>query len=264
MAAETHNIGEVVAALEKHFPLNTQDSWDNSGLIIGQRDWAVEGVLLTVDITEERVDEAIEKGCNLIISHHPILFRPLKKINGNSGDERIVAKAIKNDIAICAFHTPADKAKDGLSYQIGKRLGLSRMEILVKDEGSDERGYGVVGDMGNGMTASQFVGHIKEKLSCECVRHNECSKEIKRVAICTGSGSEFIDKAMRAGADAYVSADIKYHQFQQPEGKMLIADIGHYESEEISKNLFFEILTEIFSNFAICISGTCRNVINYN
>lgn len=262
--SQPHTIGDIIEVLEHHFPLNTQDSWDNSGLIIGRRDWEAKGVLLTVDITEERVDEAIEKDCNLIISHHPILFRALRHINMDSDEERLIAKAIKNDIAICAFHTPADKAPNGLSHKIGDMVGLRNMTTLIPDNGVDGIGYGVVGSLDHTMNAQEFISHIKKAIGCECVRHNEYNGGISKVAICTGSGSEFVENAMMANADAYITADIKYHQFQQPEGHMMIADIGHYESEEISKKLFFELLTEIFSNFAICISSTCRNVIKYN
>jgi len=259
-----YKIGDAVAVLEKHFPLHIQDSWDNSGLIIGCKEWTMTGILLTVDITEERVDEAIDKGCNLIVSHHPILFRPLQHLNYSNDEERLIAKAIKNDIAICAFHTPADKSSDGLSYQIGKKLELSNIKTMVADDSNAEIGYGIVGTLKEVMSSGKFVNHIKSTLGCECIRHNECDINISKVAVCTGSGSEFIKDAMTAQADAYVTADIKYHQFQQPEGRLLIADIGHYESEEISKKLFFELLTENFSNFAICISSTCRNVIKYN
>lgn len=266
---ETLRISDVINELDSVFPLSSQDSWDNSGLIIGNADWTVKGILFTVDINEQRIDEAIEKGCNLILAHHPILFHGIKRINGTSDEQRTIIKAIQNNIALCAFHTPADKSSIGLSRQIGKQINLQQMKTLIADCNS-ESGYGVIGQLQQPLTSSEFLQLVAEQLNCPSIRYNECNKQISKVAICTGSGSEFINDALQQNADAYITGDVKYHQFQQPEGKMLIADVGHYESEEISKKLFLDILTEKFanrkinfSNFALCISTTCSNVIKY-
>lgn len=267
---DTIKISNVVELLNEAFPLSAQDSWDNSGLIIGNRDRLLKGILFTVDITSERVEEAVERGCNMIVSHHPILFRGTKRINGNTDEERTIISAIKNDIAICAFHTPADKSSEGLSKVLGEKLGLCEMKPLIPEPGDAETGYGVIGTMERGLEADEFLGLLAERLGCETIRHSEYGHKVKRVAICTGSGSEFITDAIKAKADAYVTGDVKYHQFQQAEGRMMITDVGHYESEEACKKLFLDILMKKFaerqinfSNFALCISTTCSNVIKY-
>lgn len=260
-------IKDVVAVLDEAFPLSSQDSWDNSGLIVGDPEMELRGILLSVDINEGVVAEAINRGCNIIVSHHPILFRGLKRINGKNDEERTIVAAIKNDIALCAFHTPADKSPRGLSYQIGKTIGLKGMTTFVPDKGGYEKegqtsGYGVVGEMDEAMDAGEFMSMLKSRLGTLCVKHNQYTRKVKRVAVCTGSGSEFIDRAMAVGVDAYVTGDVKYHQFQMGEERLLIADVGHYESEEISKNLFFEILKEKMPTFAPCISDS-KNIIKY-
>lgn len=258
---------DVISALDAVFPLSTQDDWDNSGLIVGHPDEELTGVLLTVDITLERVQEAISKGCNMIVAHHPILFRGLKRLNGTTDEQKTIELAIRHNVALCAFHTPADKSSQGLSYALGKIIGLSDMHTFIPSNDGQNVGYGVVGTMSEAMPTEAFLAMLSHLLSCKCIRHNQYSGQVKRVAICTGSGSEFIADALHQKADAYITADVKYHQFQQPDGHMLIADIGHYESEEMSKKLFLDILTERFaeknSNFALCMSDTCGNVIKY-
>lgn len=260
-------VSDVVAALDEKFPLVTQDSWDNSGLIVGNPDSEIMGVLLTVDITSERVDEAIAKGCNMIVAHHPILFHGLKRLNGATDEQRTIEKAIKNNVALCAFHTPADKSAVGLSKALGIQIGLQNMRTFIPDAGKTDVGYGVVGTLQRPFAAQEFMALLVQKLGCQCIRHNTYEGNICNVAICTGSGSEFIADALAQKVDAYITGDVKYHQFQQPDGKLLIADVGHYESEELSKKLFLDILTERFaeknSNFALCMSDTCGNVIKY-
>lgn len=260
-------IKDVVAVLDEAFPLVSQDTWDNSGLIVGDPEMELRGILLSVDINEDVVAEAINRGCNMVVSHHPILFRGLKRINGKTDEERTIVAAIKNDIALCAFHTPADKSPRGLSYQLGRTIGLKAMTTFAPDRGGYEKdgqpsGYGVVGELDEAMDPREFMSRLKERLGTLCVKHSQCGRKVKRVAVCTGSGSEFIERAMEKGADAYVTSDIKYHQFQMGEGRLLIADVGHYESEELSKNLFFEILKEKMPTFAPCISDS-KNIIKY-
>ena len=259
-------IGDIVDAMDGVFPLSTQEDWDNSGLLVGSREWTLRGLLLTVDITEERVEEAIDKGCNMILSHHPIMFRGLRRLNGCNDEERTVMLAVKNDVALCAFHTPADKSLLGTSGTLGRMIGLEKIKTLALekcDEGGEARGYGVVGELKQPMCADEFMQTIKDRLGCQCIRHSDYDGKVRRVAICTGSGSEFIGLAKREKADAYVTADVKYHQFQQGDGMMMIVDVGHYESEELCKKLFFEILKEKMPTFAPCISDTCKNIIKY-
>lgn len=260
-------ISDIISALDDFFPLSTQDEWDNSGLIVGHPQNQVKGILLTVDINEQRVNEAIERGCNMIIAHHPIIFHGLKRLNGQTDEQRTIETAIKHDIALCAFHTPADKSANGLSKEIGNILQLSDIHIFIPDKNNQNIGYGIVGTLQQPLQTKEFVALLSKKLKCQCIRHNNYTRNISKIAICTGSGSEFITNALNQKVDAYVTADIKYHQFQQPENQMLLADVGHYESEEICKKLFLNILTERFAEknckFALCMSDTCENVIKY-
>ena len=258
-------VSDVIGALDAEFPISSQDSWDNSGLLIGNPRQEVTGILFTVDINEQRVEEAMSRGCNMIVAHHPLLFRGTRRVIGDSDEQRTIIQAIRNNVSICAFHTPADLARNGLSYQLGCLIGLNVMSVL--SQVGENCGYGVIGEMPNSVSASDFLSIVARKLGCECIRHSDYRSSVKRVAVCTGSGSEFIDAAIQAGADAYVTADIKYHQFQIPEGKMMIVDVGHYESEVLSKKLFLDILSKRlvgkFSKFALCISETCSNAIKY-
>lgn len=254
-------VSDIISVLDEAFPLKSQDDWDNSGLIIGSPEMQVKGVLFSVDITQQCVDEAIENGLNMIVAHHPMLFRGAKRITGSSSEQRIIMSAIKNDIAICAFHTPADKALCGLSSMLAKQIGIEKTDCLVPE--CESQGYGVVGNLPEKMPVDGFLQMLREKIGCKVVRYNDFSRAIRRVAICTGSGSEFISNAISAKADAYVTADVKYHQFQQPDGRMLIADIGHYESEDLSKKLFFEVVSEKFPKFALRISNASSNAIKY-
>lgn len=260
-------VNDVITALDAVFPLNTQDEWDNSGLIVGHSDGELTGVLFTVDITLERVQEAISKGCNMIVAHHPILFRGLKRLNGTTNEQQTIELAIRHNIALCAFHTPADKSSLGLSNALGRLIGLADMRTFIPSKTSQDVGYGVVGTLSAPMQLQSFMAMLSQKLSCKCIRYNQYSGSIRQVAICTGSGSEFIADALHQKVDAYITADVKYHQFQQPDGRMLIADVGHYESEEMSKKLFLDVITERFAeknpNFALCMSDTCGNVIKY-
>ncbi len=266
----TYSVADAIGVIEAAFPLEWQDDWDNSGLIVGDKTAPLRGVLLSLDVTEAVVDEAIERDCNLIIAHHPILFRGLKRLTGQTEEQRVVAKAIKHDISIFAAHTCMDKSPRGTSARLAQMLGLTDVHILKCErevQNGDEIvpvGYGVVGKLPHKMSSTEFLDHLKEKLQLNCVRHSDVVDVVERVAICTGSGSEFISTAKASGAQAYVTADIKYHQFQQVEGAMMIADIGHFESEVICKEIFSELLTEKLHTFAPSLSATSLNPIKYH
>jgi len=354
--------------LEEYAPLNYQEDYDNSGLLVGNPDLDVVGTLVALDCTEEIVDEAIAQNCNLIITHHPILFKGLKRLNGKSYIERVVIKAIKHNIALYAIHTNLDHVYNGVNGMICRKLGLKnprtlspkkgllkklitfcpvaeapalrealfeagagkisnysecsfnidgtgtfkgdehtnpfvgqkgiqhqepevRIEtiFLVQDERNvlvallenhpyeevaydiyalenklDAAGAGMVGWLEEGMEASDFLHFVKEKMQVTVIRHTKpLIKKIKRVAVCGGSGSFLLKDAIASGADAFITADFKYHEFFDADEKLIIADIGHFESEQFTSQLLIDIIREKFPNFAIRLTEHNTNPINY-
>ncbi|MBT7135773.1 MAG: Nif3-like dinuclear metal center hexameric protein [Polaribacter sp.] len=361
-------IKDITDYLEELAPLNYAEDFDNVGLLIGNYSDSVTGVLVTLDTLEKTVEEAITKKCNLIVSFHPIIFGGIKKLNGNSYVERVVLKAIQNDIAIYATHTALDNSKNGVSAKISEVLGLKNNKILLPKKGILKKlttfvpienaeklrnalfnagagnignydrcsfnidgegtyrgnqnsnpaigkkgenhtenetqisviyeskneatilaslqknhpyeeisyhllttenvhqniGMGMIGDLPKEMEENEFLLFLKERMKTACIRHsNLINKKIKKVAVLGGSGSFAISDAIKAGADAYVSADFKYHEFFKAENKIILADIGHYESEQFTKNLLVDYLTKKFSNFAIVLSEESTNPIYY-
>lgn len=362
-------IKEITNYLEDIAPLQYAESFDNVGLLVGNYSDEVTGVLVTLDTLEETVDEAIAKNCNLIVSFHPIIFTGLKKINGNSYVERVVLKAIKNNIAIYATHTALDNSKNGVSAKMAAVLHLKNTKILLPKKGivkklttyvpkeykeklkqslfkagagslgnysncsfvipgtstfrgnenatpflgNKEKNYaneeieltvyferkyelkivkalktnhpyeevsydvittdneyqnigmGVIGELDEELSEHAFLEILKTKMKIACIRHS-CllNKKIKKVAVLGGSGSFAISNAIKANADVYVSADFKYHDFFTAEKKILLADIGHYESEQFTKNLLVDYLTKKFTNFAIILSEKNTNPIYYS
>ncbi|TXD60381.1 Nif3-like dinuclear metal center hexameric protein [Polaribacter sp. IC066] len=354
--------------IEELAPLHYAESFDNVGLLVGHNTLKVTGVLVTLDTLEETVDEAIAKDCNLIVSFHPIIFGGLKKLNGHSYVERVVLKAIKNDIAIYATHTALDNSKNGVSAKMCEVLGLINNKILIPKKGIIKKlttyvpvkdadkvrnslftagagnignydncsfnvagdgtfrgnehanpvlgekgkvhteketkisvtyesknenyilktlqenhpyeevaydvittenlhqdiGLGMIGDLPLEMDEKDFLLYLKRTMKTDCVRHSAfINKKIKKVAVLGGSGSFAISNAIKANADAYVSADFKYHEFFKAENSILLADIGHYESEQFTKNLLVDYLTKKFSNFAVILSEKSTNPIYY-
>ena len=361
-------IKDVTNYIEELAPLAYAEDFDNVGLLIGDYNTKVTGVLVTLDTLEETVDEAIAQNCNLIVSFHPIVFSGLKKINGNNYVERVVLKAIQNNIAIYATHTALDNVNNGVSAKMCEVLGLQNCKTLIPKKGIIkklttyvpiaeaenlreklfEAGAGAIGNydncsfnidgkgsyrgnknsnptlgekgkvtfteetsisvtfdsylegkilqalfnthsyeevayeiitlnnsnqnVGMGMTGEfsdtidekEFLSFVKKTFKTDCVRHSELlDKKIKKVAVLGGSGSFAIKNAIKAKADAYISADFKYHEFFTAEKKILLADVGHYESEQFTKNLLFDYLSEKFSTFAIILSEKSTNPIHY-
>lgn len=359
---------ELTSYIESVVPLAYQEDYDNAGLIVGNTEMQLSGALLTVDVTEEIIDEAIRKNLNLIIAHHPIIFSGLKKITSKNYVERIIVKAIKNDIAIYAAHTNLDSIWGGVSNKIADKLELKNQKILeplsnylmklvyfvpveqaentknavfavgagqigeydhvsfnsegkgmfrasenanpyVGEKGKihiepevkveiifpkhiknkvvrelikvhpyeevaydlyplansfDRAGFGVVGDLTKEMDELNFLKKLKGIFSAQCVRYTKpLNKPIKRVAVCGGSGSFLLKKAILANADIFVSGDFKYHQFFDADGQIVIADIGHFETEQITKELFYELLIKKFPKFAVRLTEINSNPINY-
>lgn len=261
-------IKQLTDYLESLAPLNYQESYDNAGLLTGNLDWEIKGVVISLDATEAVIDEAIEKGCNVVISHHPIIFKGLKKINGKTYIERCIIKAIKHDIALYAIHTNLDNVyENGVSTEIGIRLGLQNTQVLAPNTMLDQNGLaglGCIGDLPEKMDASACLSYIKEKMKVDMIRHTALlDKPIKRIAVCGGSGASLLSTAIRAGADLYISADFKYHEFFDANNQVIIADIGHFESEQFTIELLFRLLNRKFSNFALFCTSVDTNPVKY-
>jgi len=249
--------------IEKIAPLNQSEDFDNVGLLIGNEMTEVKGVLVTLDTLEETVDEAIRKNCNLIVSFHPIIFDGLKKINGNSYVEKVVLKAIQNNIAIYATHTALDNSNVGVSAKMCEVLGLKNYNILIPKE-DENIGMGMIGDLPEPMQEEDFLKFTKKTFKTNGIRFSsKIGKSVKKIAVLGGSGSFAISNAIQKKADVYISADFKYHDFFKAEGKILLIDVGHYESEQFTKNLLVEYLTKKFTSFAIILSKKSTNPIYY-
>ncbi len=253
-------IKDITEYLESIAPLSLQEDYDNAGLITGNNSWECTGILCTLDVTEAVINEAINKKCNCIVAHHPIIFRGLKKINGNNHVENSIIAAIKNDIAIYASHTNLDNIINGVNGKIADLMGLTNRQILA---GTETVGAGLIGDI-NPTAEPVFLDHLKRRFDLELIRHTPfLNRPISKVAVCGGSGSFLISKALAAGADAYVTSDIKYHEFFGAEGRMLLCDIGHYESEQFTVSLFMDLLLQKFPTFAVLKSVVTTNPVNY-
>jgi dinuclear metal center YbgI/SA1388 family protein len=361
-------IRDITSYLETIAPPYLQEDYDNCGLLTGKASTPIQKILVTLDVTEAVLDEAISLGCNLVVAHHPLIFKGIKKLSGNGYVERCIIKAIRNDIAIYAIHTNLDNVLHGVSGKIAQMLGLEQVRILhpkastlqklvtyipkkdadqvmaevhaagagqighysecsfridgigtfkpdnqanphIGTAGNLERveevraevifpaylknkiiqtliqahpyeqpaydiyalenthpesGSGVVGELPQALSASEFLNHLKNSMKLNVIRHTALpSENIKRVAICGGSGSFLLKNAISLGADVYVSADFKYHEFFDADGRIMIADIGHYESEVYTKDLIAQVLTQKFSNIATLISEINTNPISY-
>ncbi|MCC6372800.1 MAG: Nif3-like dinuclear metal center hexameric protein [Bacteroidia bacterium] len=361
-------IGEILKELEAFAPLSLQEEYDNCGLLTGQRNDEVSGALLCLDCTEEVVDEAIALGINLVIAHHPIIFKGLKKINGSNYIERTIIKAIKYNIAIYACHTNLDNVKAGVNQKIGEKLGLTNLHILAPKSGLLKKlityvpvkqhqqvldalfaagaghignyshcsfntsgtgtfqgqegtnpfigkpnelstepeikietifesynetniisalmqshpyeevafdvfqltnkhnaiGSGMIGQLVEPMEEETFLKLVKSVFMVPSIRHTKkTGKTIKKVAVCGGSGSFLLKNALSAGVDAYVTADVKYHEFFDAENKLLLIDTGHFESEQFTPEIFYDIIKKKFNTFAVHLSKINTNPINY-
>jgi len=258
-------IKEITDAIEAYAPLWLQEDYDNTGFQVGDPDAEATGALLCVDVTEEIIEEAAGKGFNLVISHHPLLFRGVKCVTGRNRPERTLAAAIRKGITVYSSHTAMDSAAGGVSGRMASRLGLEGVEVLVPSRHGNGTGLGAVGDLPEPMEVMQFVAKVKEAFGCGMLRMSrpEGLKTVSRVALCGGSAAEFIPEAIAAGAQVYVTADCKLNQFIDNASDILLVDAGHFETEECTKEIFWDILTKKFPNFAVCYSDSEKNPIIY-
>ncbi len=361
-------VSQITNYLSSRVPVSLQEDYDNSGLQVGDEASEISSVLLSVDVTEEIVDEAIKEGAGLIITHHPLIFKGLRSITGRNYIERVIRKAIKNDIAIYSAHTNLDVFRGGVSYMMAQKIGLRnvsalteikrrllkiavfvpeknieqvrmamfdagagsigeydhcsfstrgegsfragegtnpyageigrdhfekevRIEVIVPDYSESAvvsamikshpyeevaydiyrlenalpgAGLGCIGDLDKRVDASKFLNDIATVFEAKGVRYSgNVNSTVKKVALCGGSGSSLIKDALWKGADIFITADIKYHSFFEGNDKMIIADIGHYESEKSSLEILYELITKKFPKFAVRFSKNNTNPINY-
>jgi len=361
-------IRSIIEILETVAPPALQESYDNAGLLTGQPDWPCTGILCSLDAMEAVVDEAVEKKCNLVVAHHPIIFSGLKKINGNNYVERTIIKAIKNDIALYAIHTNLDNVLQGVNGMIAQQLGLTNLRVLAPKERQLEKlyffvppehaetvrsaifeagggaighyrecsfsatgtgtflpvsgarpftgetgkrheaaelkmeilypfylrnkilaalrenhpyeevayetialnnlhqevGSGITGEFPEPMEETDFLHQLKSVFHLPALRHTPLlGKRIRKVSICGGAGSFLTKAAISSGSDAYITADIKYHEFFDADGRILLADIGHYESEQFTIELLHRILQEKIPNFAVLKTAVNTNPVQY-
>lgn len=257
-------IADIIGVLEDFAPLRLAEDYDNPGLQVGDASRSCSGVLLCVDPLPERVAEAVKLGCNLIICHHPLLFRGIKQVTGATLQQRMVIDAIKADVAVYAAHTNLDATVGGVNTFLAQELGLTAAEPL--DRGADEgAGIGAVGNLPHSVSPVEFVDKVKLLLGSPIARCTspEYVRQIRRVALCGGSGGSLIPLAEAAGADVYVTSDVRYHDFIDYGPRMLIVDVGHYDAENCTKRIFYHVISEKFPNFAVHISRQEKNPINY-
>jgi len=247
-------IREIIESIEELAPLRWQEDYDNSGLVLGNTDNECTGALICLDIFPSTIEQAIEKHCNLVISHHPCIFHAIKKFVYGSQISQILTLAIKNDIAIYCAHTCMDNSKLGIAYGLSKVLLLDDFKAFDKSRFAEEENYlggGAIGKLSNPIKAKDYLTIIKKNLGIGALKYcGNIEKEIQTVGFCGGSGSFLIPKAIEKNCDIYLTADIKYHDFLSYSDRIILADIGHFESEQFIKQRFFDIISEKNRNFA--------------
>ena len=274
-------IKEIIDALEIFAPLPLQDGFDNAGMQVGLTDVKATGALLCLDVTEDVVEEAINQGINLIISHHPLMFKGYKSITGKDYTERCIMNAIKNEITIYSMHTNLDNAPNGVNYKIAEKIGLKNVKVLdpkeyMQQESSNNTeennkpsewlmaGSGAIGELEEPMTETEFLKHVKKTFEAGCVKHTKLTgRLISKVAICGGAGAFLMEKAVKEYADAFVTGEIKYHDYFYYEDKILATEIGHYESEQYTKDIIQDFLNRKFPSLRTEQTKINTNPIKY-
>ncbi|MBQ2096935.1 MAG: Nif3-like dinuclear metal center hexameric protein [Bacteroidales bacterium] len=259
-------LSEIIHFLDNEFHPEYQENYDNSGFLLGNPDTEYTGALVAIDLTPDVIHEAVSLHANLIVTHHPFIFSGIKRITPANTIGSMIFSLIQNNIAVYAAHTNLDNLSNGVNGILAFQLGLTDCHILrpMSETSSPDIGAGMIGNLPYPIPVSAFIDHVKACLGLPFLRVSDlASPAVSRVAICGGSGSFLIDDAIRQHADIYLTGDIKYHDFQRAEGRITIADIGHYESEQFAKQLFYSVISKKFSNFACFISQQGRNFVNY-
>ncbi len=258
-------IQDVTTYLESIAPTDLQESYDNAGLIVGQPATEVTGVLTSLDCTEDIIAEAKARGCNLVVAHHPIVFRGLKRFNGSDYVQRTVIKAIKEDIAIYAIHTNLDNVRhQGVNERIAERLGLQNLRLLGPKNEEGTIGSGMLGELPSALPERDFLQLLKDRMETPVIKHTVLrGQPVRTVALCGGAGGFLLPMAKRAGAQVFVTSDYKYHEFFDADGEIIICDIGHYESEQFTTQLLAELLIKKFRTFAVLCTERITNPVRY-
>ena len=263
-------IKEIVSALERFAPLPLQDGFDNAGLQIGLTEAEATGALLCLDVTEAVLDEAIALGYNLVISHHPLIFKGYKSITGRDYVEHCIMKAIKNDIVIYSAHTNLDNAPGGVNFKIAEKLGLNDVRFFGKkqsvtvDNTEVKGGEGVIGTFAQPIAADDLILMLKRIFAVECIQANQVlRREIKTIALCGGAGSFLLENAISEGADAFITGEMHYHDYFGHDQEIQICAIGHYQSEQFTNEVFKEIIESHCPNVTCFMTKVNTNPIIY-
>lgn len=258
-------IKDVVVTLERFAPLPLQESYDNAGLQIGLTEAEdVSGVLLCLDVTEEVIEESVRKGCNLVVSHHPLLFRPLRHITGQTQVERCVAMAIRKGVSLYAAHTNLDNAPGGVNFMIAEKLNLHGVRFL-QPLSDGQGGSGVVGILPKSLAVADFIRQVAGAFGVEALMHNDFKdRDISRVALCGGAGDFLLDESIRQGADAFLTGEMGYHRYFGHEHDLLIGVLGHYQSEQYTVELLHRILEKAHPGLHIEETSIRTNPIRVN
>jgi dinuclear metal center YbgI/SA1388 family protein len=261
------HVQDICDLIESFAPLNLQESYDNAGLLVGKPEWVLNGVLIALDVTEPVINEAIEHGCNLIISHHPLIFKGIKQLTGVGRVNTCLIKAVKHDMAIYAGHTNVDAVLNGVNGMIADKLGLVNTRILVPvqtDTAGNPAGPGLIGDLVDPMDELSLMEQIKARFCCASLQYSKLTgRPVKTVAVCGGSGSEYLEAARRAGATVFFTGEAKHHEFFTDGLEILLVVAGHFETEQFTKQLFFDLITKKFPTFAVRVSTEEKNPVNY-
>lgn len=255
-------VKDIAKAIEDFAPKRLQESYDNTGLQVGNPEMEVSAVLLCLDITEDVLSEAIERHCNLIVTHHPLLFKGLKEVTGRTATERIVIRAIRENIAIYSAHTNLDSAWEGVSHEMAHALDMTELKVLEPKDSTATTGLGVIGNL-RPTPKMEFLRKVKETFGVKALKYSVQSPQlvIKRVALCGGAGASLIPLAADSGADAIITGDVKYHDFTAFGSDLLIADIGHYESELCARRIFSRIIRERYPDLVLYFPDSEQNPI---
>lgn len=255
-------VAEISGAIEEFAPKSLQENYDNAGLQVGDPQAGVTAVLVCLDVTEEVLKEAKERECNLVVSHHPLIFRGLKSLTGADTTQRLVIEALKDNIAVYSAHTNLDSTWDGVSHEIARKLDVKDPEVLEPQTGNPKAGLGVIGNI-KPLPKIEFLRKVKETFKVTALKYSAQSPMlvVRRVAVCGGAGASLITSAIQAGADIIVTGDVKYHDFTSFGSEIIIADIGHYESELCSREILARIIREKFKDIPVYLSDSESNPI---
>ena len=256
-------VKDILTALESFAPLSLQDDFDNAGLQIGSVDGEVSGVLLCLDVTPEVIEEAVKEGCSVVVSHHPLLFKSLRRVSDETMVEKCVRLAVKNDVTVYSAHTNLDNADGGVNFEIARRLDLQNVSFLSPSH-YGVGGSGVIGELAEKEDSRSFLLRVKQVFGVERLMCNgTLSRPIRRVALCGGAGDFLLEKAISAGADCFLTGEVHYHVYFGHEEQIQIAAIGHYESEQYTVDLLARRLQKLFPELMVKKTKINTNPIQY-